>query len=837
MNADLLQKGQFPVQRKFITNYLFQGKILMRTKSPKHRKPISLFTIIIIVLVLLSACSSNSDNTPGEELEESASAPLNSPDTNAPDVPVFIAPTGVPSPGQEYYVDPDGSDGNDGSQAAPWETIQHAVDTIQPGDTILLNSGTYAGARIEKSGTADAWMSLKAAPGTSVLINVPGPNNKHDSNLEFETWEGDEIVAYWLVEGLEVADAPNWGIDLRGNEENHSHNFVIRNNRVHDNGLNTGKTGIFFAFIDDVIVEGNESYANGEHGVYFSNSGDRFVVRANSLHDNNNCGLHINGDLESGEDGIISDGLIENNIIFENGVGGCSGINMDGVINAIVRNNLLYQNHAGGISLFQENGAVCSQNIQILNNTIVQAEDGRWAINISDDECINNKIFNNIILTFHEWRGSIVIPSAGISGFESDYNLIMDRFSSDDDDSVITLSEWQAQGYDINSVIASPDELFIGLGDYHLVPSSAAVDAGRTLPGVEFDMEGWPRPQGSAYDIGAFEYPGEGVGQSSSSEQISADIIGSITYHFNGHVYRIAAVEGAQPENISKALDKLSPGSGDRQLNISPDGEWLVLETERFDPECVGWACLAIISADLTTGEAIRANGQVVHLEGISAVASGGNLVVYVAGDGTHERDLWAVSRVGVNWGAPVMLTTDSPYNFNYQPAISEDGSKVVFNCGADSWADKGTAICEVATTGTDFRVVITPGNAPSGFTTTAGLNNPDYAPDGSIVFEADWDSGNEQIWRLGLGETVPVRVTNTFGNDNSPCILPDGSIVSLWLDRPEGNGLHEIKIMSSDGSRYFLILPGMDVLDAGMGCGYAFGDVLGVLRYAKNYM
>jgi parallel beta-helix repeat protein len=487
----------------------------------------------LLALLLLAACTANLETAPDEEAPAVEITLPQGGEFAVPALPVEPAIT-VLSPGQVFYVAPNGSNGDDGSSATPWLTIQHAVDNVTPGDTILLRSGTYAGARIEQSGTAAAWITLAAAPGAAALINSPGPNNKHSSNLEFETWEGDETVAYWLVEGLEVAAAPNWGIDLRGSEGNHSHDFIIRNNRVHDNGRDSGKSGIFTGFVDNVIVEGNESYSNGEHGIYLSNSGDHFLVRANRLHHNNNCGLHINGDLDSGADGIISDGLIENNIIYENGDGGCSGINMDGVTATIVRNNLLYENHAGGISIFQENGAVCSQDIQLLNNTIVQAEDGRWAINISDDACINNKIFNNIILTFHDWRGSIVIPKSPLSGFESDYNVIMDRFSADDDNSVITLSEWQALGYDSHSIITSPAEVFAGPNDYHLHPKSPALDAGLTLPTVKADIEGRSRPQGAAYDIGAYEFPGALSNQSfvpavfSTGELVISD--GTIIY-------------------------------------------------------------------------------------------------------------------------------------------------------------------------------------------------------------------------------------------------------------------------------------------------------------------
>ena len=118
----------------------------------------------------------------------------------------------------------------------------------------------------------------------------------------------------------------------------------------------------------------------------------------------------------SGGDGIISHALIENNIIYENGSGGGSGINMDGVTDSVVRNNLLYNNHASGISLYQIDGGSDSHDNRVLNNTIVMAADGRWAINASDTQ--NNQLFNNILFTYHTWRGSISvgsIPQYGIS--------------------------------------------------------------------------------------------------------------------------------------------------------------------------------------------------------------------------------------------------------------------------------------------------------------------------------------------------------------------------------------------------------------------------------------
>ena len=65
-----------------------------------------------------------------------------------------------------------------------------------------------------------------------------------------------------------------------------------------------------------------------------------------------------------------------------------------------------------------------------------------------------------------------------------------------------------------------------------------------------------------------------------------------------------------------------------------------------------------------------------------------------------------------------------------------------------------------------------------------------------------------------------PLNETAEFGNDNSPCVLGDGRIASLWLDRPGGEGLYELKIMAADGSSFFMTLKGTGVLDIGLGCG-----------------
>ncbi|HVO71205.1 MAG TPA: hypothetical protein VMT24_14240 [Aggregatilineaceae bacterium] len=295
---------------------------------------------------------------------------------------------------------------------------------------------------------------------------------------------------------------------------------------------------------------------------------------------------------------------------------------------------------------------------------------------------------------------------------------------------------------------------------------------------------------------------------------------GVITYHLpEGHVYRLRAQEGAQPEDVSLALNALAPGSEDDWLSISPDGAWLLLSTDRFDPQCAGWPCLALIQADLSAGEVVRAGDEMIHPSGFGAVASGGALIVYPDGGGPHDLDLWAISLAGDTWSRPVLLTGDSPFAWNAQPAIVADGGRLLFDCGDQPYAGMGTAICEVRADGADFRVVWTPDEIPLGEPAGTALHHADYASDGSLVWEADW--GGERVWRLSPDGSGPVLVAGQLGNDNSPCVLPDGRIVSLWLQRPgNSQGHHEIKVMAADGNRYFMALAGIDVEDSGLGCG-----------------
>jgi hypothetical protein len=277
----------------------------------------------------------------------------------------------------------------------------------------------------------------------------------------------------------------------------------------------------------------------------------------------------------------------------------------------------------------------------------------------------------------------------------------------------------------------------------------------------------------------------------------------------DGHLYRADADQIWPLEDVSLSLDALAPGLSDQWLNTSPDGAFLLLSSDRFDPRCAGWECLARVAADLSSGGALLVDGEPVHAGGFSAIASGGQLVVYMDG-----FDLWAIRETDAGWSPPLLLTGASPYEYNAQPALSADAATVVFDCGPVPYGQAGTALCEVGTDGEGLRLVASPSQVPG----ATALHHPDYAPDGSIVFEAD--AGGEQLWRLAPGATAAQLVAAGFNNDNSPCVLADGRIASLWLERPGSAGQHELKLLSADATAYAMLLVGQDIADVGIGCG-----------------
>jgi hypothetical protein len=394
------------------------------------------------------------------------------------------------------YVSNTGNNSNSGNTwAQAWLTLQYASTHIAAGDSVWIQDGTYVGFDMRITGTAANPIVFIAA-GSSATINTRNPVTPDGINVE--------NADYIEINGVRVINQPRNGIRLA--LANHC---IVRNTYCD----NSQKRGIFTGFTDDLLLEYNEcSNSIDEHGIYVSNSSDRSIIRYNKCHHNHGGGIQINADASQGGDGISTDPKIYGNIIYENGIGGGAGINLDGAQGALIYNNLLYQNHASGIALFQQDAAAPSINAKIVYNTIINAADARWCI-LAVNGSSGAQVYNNIIINQHPWKGSIALDPDAVPGFNSDYNILVNSLSNTGDGNHITLVQWQALGYDAHSMLAAPlASIFVnpGGGDYHLLSNSQAVNAGNAAFsfGVNSDLEGITRPQGPLPDLGAYEATG-----------------------------------------------------------------------------------------------------------------------------------------------------------------------------------------------------------------------------------------------------------------------------------------------------------------------------------------
>lgn len=278
---------------------------------------------------------------------------------------------------------------------------------------------------------------------------------------------------------------------------------VVCNNAAHE--------GFYLSQFSNGLVENNTITGSGRdgtargHGLYLANGGsDNTIIRGNRISGatpSESNGIHFNGDLSVGGDGLISGLLVENNVISGNTQ---NGLNCDGVQDSTFRNNVVTGNTRNAMRVYQIDGAAGPANLRIVNNTFT-GNAGGFGVKLTEDSG-GHVIFNNVLTG--NGAGSLCVANPA---FSSNNNALDNLMSRDGEATTISLAAWRTQtSQDAMSVETTPLAIFVSTTNFHLSMSSTARNAGRAMLGAvnapSTDADGAMRPKGSAFDIGAFEF-------------------------------------------------------------------------------------------------------------------------------------------------------------------------------------------------------------------------------------------------------------------------------------------------------------------------------------------
>ena len=462
-----------------------------------------------------------------------------------------------------YYVSTSGNDGNDGSLATPWLTIQFAADQLSAGDILNIRSGTYnEKVEINVSGSVGNFITIQNYLNEAAIIDGTGTTTSRDALLAIFDQN------YIIIKGLLLTN--NQAIDAQGIlVEGTSHHIELRDNEISEinfssninapvnSGTNSqaiivyGTNGV--NAITNLIIDGNNIHdcrLGFSEGLAVNGNVDGFEVTNNTVHDITNIGIDIighegtapaNDEARNGliknntlynclsayatSGGIYVDGgknlIIENNTSYQNGYGievGCenNGTTTSGIM---VRNNLFYNNEVAGLAMggfdYPNSGKVTTSTFK--NNTLFQNDysgSGNGEMYLS--YCESCVIEQNIFHTNSANKAMSFEPISMGASFALNYNLFYTPGAA------ALEVDWGGTFYpnfpayqtgasqDANSGFSNPQFANANLPspDLHINTGSPAIDTGNpafTAAIDEKDMDGDNRIINSLVDIGADE--------------------------------------------------------------------------------------------------------------------------------------------------------------------------------------------------------------------------------------------------------------------------------------------------------------------------------------------
>lgn len=423
-----------------------------------------------------------------------------------------------------FYVAKHGADGNPGTEAQPWLTIAKAADTLVAGDTVYIQAGTYCEQVVPKnSGTPSRFITYAAYPGHEVTLDGTGIVVGWPWGL-FKVKDQSGIK----LSGIRIENSTWFGVSVSGKG---SH-IVLENNRMR----HCQACGIHVASekgartVTDVVIAGNEvtltNFNGSDEGISLCGI-ERFEVRDNHVHH-----IHKEGiDTKVG----CAHGKVHRNYVHHllginrpkknNPIACRVGIYVDtwGHTHDIEVSGNIVHNCATGFAIASETGNPC-ENIRFVNNLSYQNEVG-FALGWEKTGPKNIAFINNIAYA-NQGKG-IFISCRNVENVVVRNNIVSRNgdaqvFVPDPMEHIVVDHnlidgyrglKWSSKGglawkeIEGDNVVHGNPKFFNPVGgDFRLSPDSPAIDKGSAVDAPSTDFDGNRRPQGTAVDLGAFEF-------------------------------------------------------------------------------------------------------------------------------------------------------------------------------------------------------------------------------------------------------------------------------------------------------------------------------------------
>jgi parallel beta-helix repeat protein len=435
----------------------------------------------------------------------------------------------------DWYVSINGSDAGAGTESDPWRYINYAASQADAGDTIYVMSGNYnESVTFSNSGNSTNCITLKNYENDRVVIDGTGVSGNYGLVSCYSQ-------QYIIIDGFEIANAGDAthnysgvfvGFYVPGTSMGH---IVIRNCKIHytqNSGIRviSGWTAPYAGRLTDITIDNVETYDTNQQGDQEAISlqyVDDFEVKNSYIHDTDGSESSIgvdkegicakvactNGSIHDNEishtrygiyiGGDESDNIdIYNNYVHDNddGTGNGSGIGLsdekgDSLVDHTVTdiniyNNIIANNAVNGFSVLNYTYTI---QFTLINNTFYKNGDIR-DIYLGYEPAYSGCVIRNNIFYEDPSVSVLVVATADQAGLTMTHNLFWDG------DATI-LGYLGTTTYLVDPQLSDPaNEAF------DIKVSSPARDAGLATGAPTSDYLGTVRPQGTAWDIGAYEY-------------------------------------------------------------------------------------------------------------------------------------------------------------------------------------------------------------------------------------------------------------------------------------------------------------------------------------------